>query len=167
MIICEKCKRTFLYEYYPACCHKHQTAYAGCPWWDTHTMGKNPAEESNEDESPYVGFTAELDEHGRLQETGKIKLSEVEAVTRKSGGSQNYYRTYVKNPTTGNIPYFAECNDIIEALGLNYAEATILKAIWRMAAYRRGLQREDPPAYDAEKIEFFAKRVRIQNADEE
>lgn len=83
-----------------------------------------------------------------------------------TGGSVSYYSVHVANPTTPERePYDAECNDIIEALGMNYAEGNAFKAIWRRAAarnlgktkagYRDGL-------YDAEKAEFFARRLVVQ-----
>jgi len=78
-----------------------------------------------------------------------------------TGGSSDYYKVKVDNPTSPEIdPYTAECNDIIEALNLSYTEGNIVKAIWRMAKNRMG---EGKPGvsnlYDAEKVEFFAKRV--------
>lgn len=83
-----------------------------------------------------------------------------------TGGSVSYYRVQVASPTSPDIPpYVAECNDIIEALGMNYAEGNAFKAIWRRAAaqtlglakagYRDGL-------YDAEKVEFFGGRLVCQ-----
>jgi len=83
-----------------------------------------------------------------------------------TGGSVSYYSVHVANPTTPERePYDAECNDIIEALGMNYAEGNAFKAIWRRAAarnlgktkagYRDGL-------YDAEKVEFFGRRLVVQ-----
>jgi len=83
---------------------------------------------------------------------------------RKSGGSNNYYRVSVNEPTSDNIaPYVAECNDIIEALDLRSAEANVLKAIWRIAAWRKGWQDKHQPEYDSEKIQFFSRRIRILN----
>lgn len=81
---------------------------------------------------------------------------------RYSGGSNDYYKIHVAHPTSGGEPYTAECNDIIEALNLNYAEATVIKAVWRISAWRRGLQRKAEPKYDAEKIKFFAERILAQ-----
>jgi len=84
--------------------------------------------------------------------------------SRKSGGSNDYYSVPINNPTKPNVdPYVTECNDIIENLNLTYAEANILKAIWRIAAWRNGWQDKHPPEYDSEKIQFFSRRVRIQN----
>lgn len=77
-----------------------------------------------------------------------------------TGGSSSYYTVEVKNPTTpGNPPYIAECNDIIEALELNYADANIFKAIWRIAAAKKGKQKlGHNERYDREKIKFFNDR---------
>lgn len=80
-----------------------------------------------------------------------------------TGGSSNYYKIEVVNPTTGPVPYMAECNDIIEALDMNFAEGNAFKAIWRIAAARKGKRKKGNNAvYDAEKIVFFADRILIQ-----
>ena len=83
-----------------------------------------------------------------------------------TGGSVSYYRVTVGRPTSEELgPYTAECNDIIEALGMNYAEGNAFKAIWRRCAartlgkakagYKDGL-------YDAEKVVFFGERMVAQ-----
>lgn len=82
-----------------------------------------------------------------------------------TGGSVSYYKVKIDYPLSGADPYTAECNDIIEALGMNYAEGNAFKAIWRRCAartlgkskagYKDGL-------YDAEKVEFFGKRMVAQ-----
>lgn len=83
-----------------------------------------------------------------------------------TGGSVNYYRVDVKNPTSSDVaPYTAECNDIIEALGMNYAEGNAFKAIWRSCAARNlGLLKAGykDGVYDAEKVGFFAQRMLAQ-----
>lgn len=85
-----------------------------------------------------------------------------------SGGSVDYYKVPITSPTTPyTIPYTAECNDIIEALGMNYAEGNAFKAIWRKAAQRTlGKAKAGAKAdglYDSEKVEFFGKRLVIQS----
>lgn len=78
-----------------------------------------------------------------------------------SGLSVNYYQCPVMFPTTeGRDPYTAECNDIIEALGMTPAEANIFKEIWRTAAARTlGRQKHGHDMlYAYEKVFFFAKR---------
>lgn len=80
-----------------------------------------------------------------------------------TGGSVDYYKVEVKNPTTADEPYMAECNDIIEALGMNYAEGNAFKALWRRAAHRtlgkKKAGAKDDGLYDAEKVAFFGKRL--------
>lgn len=80
---------------------------------------------------------------------------------RLTGRSSDYYKVDVSNPTSGGIPYTAECNDIIEALGMEYDVANAFKAAWRVAALRqgRGKPGQDSAVYDGEKIVFFGKRI--------
>lgn len=86
----------------------------------------------------------------------------------KSGGSVDYYQVKITHPTTkGRGPYTAECNDIIEALGMNYAEGNSFKALWRSCAARTlGKLKEGGDAiYDAEKNVFFANRILAQRKE--
>ena len=81
-------------------------------------------------------------------------------MAKLTGGSSDYYKVRVKRPTSGGAPYVAECNDIIEALGMNFAEGNAFKAIWRMAAARQGNGKPGNTAlYDAEKVVFFGQRL--------
>jgi hypothetical protein len=85
-----------------------------------------------------------------------------QAVPEHTGFSVNYYKVEIKCPTTKGIePYMAECNDIIEALGMTYAEGNVFKAIWRRCAQRTlGKKKQgNDSLYDAEKGVFFAERV--------
>lgn len=80
-----------------------------------------------------------------------------------TGGSSSYYKVDVTHPTTSDAPYQAECNDVIEALGLTFTEGNIFKAIWRIAADRQGKKKKgNNSVYDAEKVVFFAERLLIQ-----
>jgi hypothetical protein len=83
------------------------------------------------------------------------------AERKLTGGSSDYYKAYVDRPTSGGEPYMAECNDIIEALGMEYDVANVFKAAWRVAAMRqgRGKPGQDSPVYDGEKIVFFGQRI--------
>lgn len=86
-----------------------------------------------------------------------------------TGSSVSYYRVNVNEPTSGGLPYIAECNDIIEALGMNYAEGNAFKALWRRCAARNlGLSKRgyEDGLYDAEKVEFFGKRLVVQEKSE-
>lgn len=79
-----------------------------------------------------------------------------------TGGSSSYYKIKVEHPTTLINPYEAECNDVIEALGMNFAEGNIFKALWRRANARKsGVKKKGytDGKYDAEKILFFAERL--------
>jgi hypothetical protein len=82
------------------------------------------------------------------------------------GSSVGYYTVEVTRPTTaGNTPYLAECNDLIEALGMNYAEGNVFKAIWRRCAARQDKTKLGHNAlYDAEKVVFFGQRLVVQDA---
>lgn len=89
-------------------------------------------------------------------------------MTEYSGGSVSYYTVFIKHPTTpAKCPYSAECNDIIEALGMNYAEGNAFKAIWRRAAQRTlgkaKVGAKPDGLYDAEKVAFFGERLVAQS----
>jgi len=78
-----------------------------------------------------------------------------------TGGSVSYYSVAVARPTSRGAAYTAECNDIIEALGMNYAEGNAFKAIWRRCAARMGKSKAGykDGLYDAEKVVFFGQRM--------
>lgn len=85
-----------------------------------------------------------------------------------TGGSSDYYQLEITKTTTEGRPaYIAECNDIIEALNMNFAEGNAFKALWRRAAQRTlGLRKagaKDDGLYDAEKVEFFGARLVAQS----
>lgn len=85
-----------------------------------------------------------------------------------TGGSSDYYQVEITKTTTEGRPaYTAECNDIIEALNMNFAEGNAFKALWRRAAQRTlGLRKagsKDDGLYDAEKVEFFGARLVAQS----
>lgn len=80
-----------------------------------------------------------------------------------TGGSVGYYRVKISSPTAPDLPsYTAECNDIIEALGMDFAEGNVFKAVWRRCAARnKHLTKKGytDGVYDAEKIVFFGERL--------
>ena len=77
-----------------------------------------------------------------------------------TGGSVDYYKFMVEDPTTADAPYFIEVNDLIEAAGMNFAEGNIVKAIARIAGIRNGKGKPGVTGvYDAEKVVFFGDRV--------
>lgn len=100
-----------------------------------------------------------------------MESEEIEILTQNTtnqpeytGGSSSYYKVLVKNPTTLSEPYEAECNDIIEALEMNFAEGNAFKAIWRKAKARQGVVKRgyDNGLYDSEKVVFFGERMVVE-----
>lgn len=54
-----------------------------------------------------------------------------------SGGKVNYYLSSVTRPRRREqLPYTAECEDVISALKLTFDEACVFKEIWRTANAR-------------------------------
>ena len=85
-----------------------------------------------------------------------------------TGSSVTYYSVYISNPTSSITPYIAECNDIIEALKMNFAEVNAFKAIWRKcAAQSLGKSKEGykDGLYDSQKVVFFGQRMVVQETN--
>jgi hypothetical protein len=82
-------------------------------------------------------------------------------MTELTGGQANYYVVKVEAPRREEqVPYQAECEDIISALQMTFDEGCIFKALWRTAAARQGNGKAGvTPLYDAEKILHYAKQV--------
>jgi hypothetical protein len=93
----------------------------------------------------------------------EVVQDEEESSEEYTGSSVSYYKVNVTKPTNpDSAPYVAECNDIIEALNMNYAEGNAFKAIWRSCAARAlGVSKKgyDDGLYDAEKVVFFGTRM--------
>ena len=83
------------------------------------------------------------------------------SVDETSGGLNNYYLVQVTHPQREDQePYQAECEDIIEALGLNFDEGNIFKEIWRFANARKGNGKPGNTAKrNGEKILHYAQRI--------
>lgn len=121
---------------------------------------------------PKPGCQACLEKDDRYPHTcasrGQPEVVQTEKTAEYSGGSSDYYQVNITNTTTPGRPeYIAECNDIIEALGMNFAEGNAFKAIWRRAAQRtlgkRKAGAKDDGLYDAQKVEFFGARLVAQS----
>lgn len=84
-----------------------------------------------------------------------------ETAPKLTGLRVSYYMIHVPFPERENqLPYTAECGDIIDALELTFNESCIVKAIWRSAAARLGNGKPGTTAlYDAEKVKYYAERV--------
>lgn len=82
-------------------------------------------------------------------------------MAKLSGGLNNWYIVPVKNPQRKEqAPYQAECEDIIQALGMTFDEGCAFKALWRNAAARMGNGKPGNTAvYDAEKLVHYANRI--------
>ena len=92
---------------------------------------------------------------------------EPEAEPEHTGKSVSYYDVVITRWTNPKHqhekPVTIACNDIIEALNMNYACANAFKAIWRICAAKQGkLKKGNNAVYDAEKAVFFAERVLTQ-----
>lgn len=97
-----------------------------------------------------------------------LNTKDKDGVTEEyTGSSSNYYKVYVKHPTTLPDSYEAECNDIIESLQMTFAEGNAFKAIWRKAKARQGVKKKgyDNGVYDSEKVVFFGERMLIEAKD--
>lgn len=77
-----------------------------------------------------------------------------------TGGRVNYYLVKIDHPQREEqSPYQAECEDIIQSLGMDFNEGCIFKALWRSASARKANAKPGHSAvYDAEKIVHYAKR---------
>lgn len=66
-----------------------------------------------------------------------------------TGGSSDYYKLEINGVVV-------ECNDIIKALGLNFAQGNVFKAVWRIGADNIGKGKPgNTRLYNAEKVVFF------------
>lgn len=86
---------------------------------------------------------------------------------RKTGGSNDYYSAEVSKTLDGRPGYVVQCLEVIETLGMTFAEGEAFKAIWRSCAARTlGKHKADNNAlYDAEKVEFYGKRMVVAAGD--
>lgn len=80
-----------------------------------------------------------------------------------TGGKSDHYQVQVVvhcGDGKPDIEVQFDCNDLIEELEMNFAEGEVFKAVWRKAAARLGKGKPGhQPLYDAQKIEFFGKRM--------
>lgn len=88
-------------------------------------------------------------------------LARVNPLAKLTGGRVNYYLVRVTHPQREDQPaYQAECEDIIQALGMTFDEGCLFKALWRSAAARQGNGKPgSSDVYDAEKMVHYAQRI--------
>lgn len=104
-------------------------------------------------------YALELEQlEGVAEEEATATPSETPELT---GSRVNYYLAYVENPQREDQDaYMAECEDIIQALGMTFDEGCIFKALWRTAAARQGNGKPgQKDVYDAEKMVHYAGRI--------
>jgi len=101
-----------------------------------------------------------------IDENKEYKLWQAHAVKivpkKDSGAHASYYAVEIKHPKSGGAPYTAECQDIIEALGMDFNEGNAFKALWRRCAARnlgKVKAGNENPLYDAQKIAFYGTRI--------
>lgn len=95
-----------------------------------------------------------------------LAIAQINAVAAAefTGSNVNYYLVDIPDPKRLD-PYQAECEDIIEALGMTFAEGCAFKAIWRSCAARQGKQKkgmDDNGVYDAQKVVYYGERMLAQ-----
>jgi hypothetical protein len=88
-------------------------------------------------------------------------------VAEFTGSDVNYYLVPIAQPKRAGVaPYTAECEDIIEALGMTFAEGCAFKAIWRSCAARtlgkKKAGQDEEGVYDAEKVVYYGGRMLAQ-----
>lgn len=81
-------------------------------------------------------------------------------VKQNNGSNGSYYEVDCVSHKDGR-EYLAECQDIIDALQMTFNEGNTFKSLWRLAAARLGKVKGEggKELYDAQKVEFYGKRV--------
>lgn len=80
-----------------------------------------------------------------------------------TGGNVDYYLIPIPSPKRIKKPYVVEVEDISEALGMNFAEATILKALVRLCQIRKGRGKPGSTRrYEVQKIDYYGQRLIAQ-----
>lgn len=88
---------------------------------------------------------------------------------RASGLDNDYWLLDIKHPKRLN-PYKVECEDIIEAMEMPFAEATVFKSLWRLMKLRMGQGKPgSSEPYEGEKMVYYSARTlaKIQNAEKD
>ena len=124
----------------------------------------DPCRECGAVNEPYLKIEGFCDKHGRYSGTRCVSCFGEKCIAgrQSTGGSVDYYKCHVADPIDPNAkPYTAESIDIIEALGMTFAEGEAFKAIWRTCTGRMGgaVKADNKALYNAEKVEFFGARM--------
>lgn len=92
----------------------------------------------------------------KLWESARVALPE------NSGAHAAYYELTIQRPKSGGAAYKVECQDIIEALQMDFNEGNVFKGIWRRCAARtlgKVKKGNEDTLYDAQKVEFYSNRI--------
>ena len=86
--------------------------------------------------------------------------AELQKLSKDNGSNGSYYEVDCVSHKDGR-EYVAECQDIIDALQMTFNEGNTFKSLWRLAAARIGKVKGagGQELYDAQKVEFYGKRV--------
>lgn len=90
-------------------------------------------------------------------------------MTRASGGDNDYWLLAITHPKRLD-PYKVECEDIIEAMEMPFAEATVFKSLWRLMKLRMGQGKTgSTEAYEGEKMVYYSDRTlaKIKNKEQD
>lgn len=104
-------------------------------------------------------YTNELEQLKRIEV--KVEAVNTTKSPQLTGSKVNYYLVQIPYPQREEQPpYRAECEDIIQALGMTFDEGCLFKAVWRLAAGRLGNGKPGQKViYDAEKMVHYAERI--------
>lgn len=87
------------------------------------------------------------------------------AKPRLTGDNVDYYLIPVHHPKR-LPPHVTEVEDIIEALGMNFAEGTLFKSLVRLVQLRRNMGKPGSTRqYEAEKVLYYARRIHAQTGN--
>ena len=108
----------------------------------------------------YTPIGDKYDRSVTLEYRDEAAIAPKKKAPEHSGLDVDYYTVEVKNPKS-LLPYSAECEDIMEALGMNFAEGSAFKSIWRSCAARTlgKLKKGGDSVRDAEKVVYYGKRM--------
>lgn len=93
--------------------------------------------------------------------SGISDLMQLNLPNINTGSLTNYYLVQVDHPQrVEQEPYQAECEDLIEALNMNFDQGNIFKELWRSANESNGNGKPgNTEIRAAEKILHYAKRL--------
>lgn len=79
---------------------------------------------------------------------------------RASGLDNDYWLLEIKHPRRLGAPYMVEAEDIIEAMEMPFAEATVFKSLWRLCKLRMGQGKPgSTEPYEGEKMVYYSDRT--------